>query len=116
MKKTIIKAFLKRYNRDSGEIKMPPHLWHRWYGIDGRFYNAVWKSIGADKDDFIFDDFCDISFDVKNENYDSLKKLHGSRLNRLYAFSWMMLVHYLMVTIFWKITEISIKLVYNATH
>ena len=112
MKRTIIKAFLKRYNRDSSEIRMPPHLWHRWYGIDGRFYNAVWKKIKADKDDFVFDDFCDISFDVKNGNFNSLKTLTGSRLNLLYAFAWRMLVHYLIVTAFWNTTEMGLKLVY----
>jgi hypothetical protein len=88
---------------------MPIHLWHRWYGIDGQFYNSVWKYIGADEDEFVFDDFCDISFDIKHDNFDSLKNLKGMRLKRLYSFSWRMLTHYLIVTAFWKTGEALIK-------
>ena len=116
MKKIIIESFMARYSKShTVEGDMPKHIWHRWYGIDGRFYNILWSRLDGDNDEYLFDDFCDISFDVQNGNREWMKKLSKERLNKLFKFSFGMLTHFLVVNSFWKIVEFFIKIAYKLT-
>jgi len=115
MRKLIIKRFLTLYNRDSGEEKMLDHLWHRWYGVDSKFYQKLWNKLDGDNDEYLFEDFCDISFDVKNNNFDWMKKLPRNRMHRLFLFSAGMLSHYILVSTFLKIIGFMINVIYWST-
>ena len=115
MKKLIIASFMSLYNKDSGEDRMPNHLWHRWYGIDGKFYSKLWEKLEGDTDENLFDDFCDVSFDVKNRNFDWMANLPRKRMHKLFLFSAGMLSHYLVVSFIWKITEFVIGVAYRVT-
>jgi hypothetical protein len=115
MKRYIIKKFLTRYNKDSGEDAMPKHLWHRWYGIDGKFYKKLWAKLDGDNDEYLFDDFCDISFDVKMGKPESISNLPKHRLNKLFLFSLGMYSHYLLVNTAYKIVEFCIEVAYRVT-
>lgn len=103
MKRKTIKKFLTLMAKDTGEDLMPDHLWVRWHGLDGRFYNKLWKRLDGDNDIYLFEDVCDIGFELAIMGEDTkLKELHGDRLNKLYRYSKDMLDHYIMVTFFWK--------------
>jgi len=113
MRKLIIKKFLTLYNRDSGEFIMSEHLWYRWYGINSKFYQKLWNKLGGAEDKYLFDDFCDISFDVKNNNFQWMFTLPHRRMNKLFLFSMGMLSHYLIVTVIWKVIEFMIRIAYK---
>lgn len=115
MKKFIVRKFLTLYNRDSGKESMPSYLWHRWYGIDGRYYRKLWAKLDGDNDEYLFDDFCDITFDVKNNNFEWMIKLSRERIHKLYLFSVGMLSHYLIITARMKVIEFIIKVAYKLT-
>ena len=113
MKKAIIKRFMKLFNRHCGpeDDQMPKHVWLRWYGADGDFYNSHVTRIGGDDDDFFFNDFCDVSYDLRKGSTESLTNLPEDQLNMLYRFSAGMLVHYRRVSCYWGVVGLAIQYV-----
>ena len=101
MKRNTIKKFLTLMSRDTGEDMMPDHLWVRWHGVDGKFYNKLWANLNGDNDPFLFDDYCDIGFELSMGDDSKLKALSGDRLDKLYKYSREMLDHYRLVSFFW---------------
>jgi hypothetical protein len=94
---------------------MPNYLWHRWYGIDGRYYRKLWSKLDGDNDEYLFDDFCDTTFDVKNNNFEWMIKLSRKRMHKLYLFSVGMLSNYLIITARMKVIEFIIGVAYKLT-
>jgi len=109
MKRKTIKKFLTLMAKDTGEDLMPDHLWVRWHGLDGKFYNKIWSRLDGDNDIYLFDDACDIGFELMMGDDTLLKELKGTRLNKLYRYSRDMLDHYRMVSLFWNAFGFSIK-------
>jgi len=98
-KQKVIKKFLIKLNKDTGDDIMPKHLMIRWNGFENKFYNKIWKELNGDNDIFLFDDFCEIGFDLSQGMNISLVTLMGDRLDNLYKYSQAMLEHYRISTI-----------------
>lgn len=109
MRKKIIKIFLQRLNKDTGEDVMPLYLWNRWYGPNSRFYNKIWNKLDGNNDPYLFDDFCQVGFEINFKKDNTLKELSGSRFSKLYTFSKAMLFHYLLVSFFWNLVGFLIR-------
>ena len=109
MKKKIIELFLHKLDKDTGGDVMPLHLWQRWYGLNSRFYNKLWKKFDGDYDPYLFDDFCEIGFDVNYGNGEKIDSLEKPRLNKLYKFAKRMLIHYFLVSCFWASISFLIR-------
>jgi hypothetical protein len=112
MKKLIIKTFLRWINQAHGEDGMwPEYIKNRWYGVNSRFYNKIWGKLDGNNDPYLFDDFCDMGFDVHYGDGIKLQALTGQRLQKLYRFARAMLLHYILVSAFWNIVGWLIRYV-----
>jgi len=108
-KQKTIKKFITKYNKDMGDFMMPKHLNVRWNGTENRYYHKIWDELNGNEDQFLFDDFCEIGFDLNIGSDMSLSCLMGDRLDNLYKYSKAMLSHYTTLTIISSIISLFIK-------
>lgn len=113
IKQWVIKQFLTRINRDTGDEMMSDHLAFRWNGPNNENYNRLWDKLDGNNDQFLFDDYCEIGFDLSQESNMSLACLFGDRLNNLFKFSLGMLLHYIWVSAISGIIGFGIKWIFR---